>query len=142
MKMYILLGNKSVGWTEYYFNSQGVLAGYKVVSDMTPEQLLKVAELLPVNLVGLQRLADGTGSQLKEVKIDWSFDRWWELFNYPRNKKRAEMVWKRLKEVERQKCFTALEAYNRYCSRNRWYNKQYPDTWLHNGGYNEPWDKI
>lgn len=142
MRKFIIISKRVSGWVEYYFTKAGILCGYVVKGELPAEQLYKLAEVLPATLEGLRHMAQTTGAELREVQEDYSYDRWYDLFSVPRNRERALGHWKKLTADERAKCFVALEAYDRYCQRNPWYNRQYPDSWLSQKQFNAEWDKL
>lgn len=142
MQKFILISKRITGWIEYYFNKSGVLTGYQVKAEMSKEDMVKVAELLPASVDGLKRMADKTGAEIRTDHPELTFERWYELFDVQRNRDRAAKLWAQLSEKDRLRCFISLEGYKRYCKNNPWYTPQYPDTWLRNRQFETEWDKL
>jgi predicted Fe-S protein YdhL (DUF1289 family) len=81
------------------------------------------------------------GHKIIKVEEDLSFERFWLLYDNPRDKFKCEPLWKKMSDTQRQYVFFNIESYKRYMKQNTWYNQLLPETYLKNSWRNE-WDKI
>lgn len=67
---------------------------------------------------------------IKEVPVDLSFERFWNLYNYKQGKKsKAEKLWSQLSEEVKAIALVAVPKYNKWLG-TKSIDKAYPETWL------------
>lgn len=81
------------------------------------------------------------GIYCRKARIDLSFERFWNMYGYARNKIPAMKLWNMMKDKEKYLVLVNLKAYNRYCLRNPTYTKLCPDTYLRSHT-KDNWDKV
>ena len=74
--------------------------------------------------------------------IDVGFERFWSMYNSPRDRHVCEPIWNKLSNDRRYAILLNLKAYNRYCARNPKYIKMSAKTYLRAKHYIDDWDKV
>lgn len=144
MRQFIITSPGYTGQAEVTYNEAGLL----VVIDFTqtnlssPVSIATFKNKIPADLNELEAAFTGTKATVIETSYEVTFEMFWEKFNLKRNKQNAIDVWKKMKKEEHVKALVSITAYDRYCNRNTWYNRMYPDTYLRKKHYNDEWDKI
>lgn len=145
MKKYILLAKTFEGFLSYEYNKLGYLVGFRNGSwSMTEPQQRGVLENIGYcfTMKLLHDFVKQHGYTIIEVEQDLSFERFYNAHEVMRNRLEALKLWSAIKtDEEKQFIFYNHEAFLRYCKRNTWYTRMYPDTYLRKHTRDE-WDKI
>jgi hypothetical protein len=142
---YILTSNHFDGYISYRYNADGLLIGLNVCSySLDPEKLEKIWSNY-VKAYTVQGLKDWVNKipafKIVLEPVDLSFTRWYNLYMVKRNRIDAEKLWNAMSDSEKAVAMVNTLAYNRYCARNSWYTKMYPDTFLRKH-WRDEWDKA
>ncbi|NDD52949.1 hypothetical protein EBZ39_03575 [bacterium] len=92
------------------------------------------------NLIAYSRAGYCT---LVKQEEDLTFERFWAEFDMQKDRIDADKLWQKMKDSEKRRVFHNIQAYNRYCVKNKgWYKKMYPKSYLGGKKYLDEWDKI
>ncbi len=146
MIKYILVSKKFEGYLVLGYNkSNGYLVHFQNCSfGMTDKQMQAICENLGYMLTneGLKAAAKEWGHVLISVAVDLSFDRFWTVFDNPRNRHKCEPKWNKKTVEEKQYILYSAEACLWYCAQNKgWYNQVLPETFL-DGDWRSEWYKM
>lgn len=149
MIKYILVSKKFEGYLVLGYNRRnGLLVEFRNCSyGMTDNQMHITCERLGYMLTNeqLKTAAMEWQCELLPVDIDLSFERFYSLFDNPRNRFECEKLWAKLGAEEKQYIMWSVEAYNAYClavnKEKQWYNKVLPATFLRESWRSE-WYKM
>ena len=142
MRRFLITGTRYTGEAELLYNNDEVISCVDVRStNMTPGQRKHFMNGVPVFI---NQLAESFEKKLNIVEADFlvSFDMFWRKYNMKRNKKAAEMLWEKLSKTKQIKAFTRIDVYDKYCTKNTWYNKMYPDTYIRGEHWEDEWEKL
>ena len=90
-----------------------------------------IFKFVPLDLTELAKYSDDPVVKYRLIESDLSFDRFWNAFdNKVGKKKRAEALWKVMKESEKIKCFEVIPRYDYWLAAKATINKLYPETFL------------
>ena len=132
MKKYVMASTKFVGEIIFGFNDDGDLIEFSNKAELTAEQRAYLCRVFPFTEKELGVIKSGVGTEVKLIamKLDYSFDDFWNAFNYKvGNKPRAEKIWKLLTPGERARIIDFIPKYHRYIMSKK-IESTYPETFL------------
>jgi len=131
MKTYLLTSPHFTGEIELRFNENGHLIKYDNRAELTEKQFAYMLFRIPVNIDSLSVLTDGNQSKLTEVKIELTFDMFWDKYDYKMGKKaRVMKLWEALTETDKQAAMKGIVKYDMYLAGHTKMEKAYPETYL------------
>ena len=148
MNRYVLTNKKLIGYLAFDFSKKnGVLLRFENCTfGMTDQQhTYMMTELQYCRMQdSFKQWAYDRGHSIKLVQEDLSFERFWEEFDFQRNRIGAEKYWKKMSAEEKRFALQSIAAYKLYCEINAsWYTKKYPDGYLGTDKlYMSEWYKI
>src|ERR1035437_207046 len=126
MTKYKLIPESFDGNIACYYNDAGyllefVINSWNIKPDGHKEILENLGYLLTEQL--LPQFAQMMSMQCRKAKIDLSFDRFWIMYGYARNRIQAEKVYNKLTDMKKYYALVNLKGYLLYCKRNPGYTK-------------------
>jgi len=118
----------------FFAYEEGVLVKFLNQAAISAVQMEYLQKNFPFAESELQRLI-GKSGKVEQV-IDVSFAAFWELYGKKVNKQRAEKIWYRLNEADRQVCLSKINKYKYYCKTHNRILKD-PDTYLNNRSWED-----
>lgn len=139
MRTFEISSPKYLGELRFTFR-RNVLIDFDNKSALNLKQIECFEKDFPFTLERLEKLIKLYSFKVKEVS-DYSFDAFWNLYNYKKgNKDRAEKLWNELPKEERSECLDAVSIYNvslDYDEEKRRNEKQLPETYLNQKNYKD-----
>lgn len=145
MNRYILVSGKFEGYVVYGYNKSGYLVHFENCSWMMPDaQTEGILRALGMALMEKDFINWVNDKGYIRIKLDndLTFDRFWIEYDMQLDRLKAEKLWAKLNDAERQYVFYNVQAYKRYIHKNKtWYNQMRPASYL-NGHWRDEWDKT
>lgn len=141
MRKFILTSHLFTGSITFGFNSVGWLTYFNNEFDFEDKQHSWLLANLPRHIEQIEAYAGRIKGKLEEVPPDLSFDSFWNAYGKKINRKRAELLYKKMDEPQRLKCILSIKPYLSYLSRVKWRTQADPDTYLRNENYETDWNK-
>ncbi|WP_346237744.1 hypothetical protein ABDK00_001540 [Niabella insulamsoli] len=146
MKKYIIQKDTFTGSINVLYDSNDRLLYINFEECQISDELREsYKKHIPITVEGLSHFNKYAKASIIPIKINITFEMWYDLFGMPRNKERALKHWDKLSQNDRVIAFYNTKKYLRYCQRNSdWYNKLYPDSFLSpvNRHYLTDWDQV
>lgn len=138
MKEYILTSsNMPNGEIHLSYSEAGILAGFKIVGQITASQHNWLVSKLPKALNQLSILVNQVERlKLTEVKEDITFEMFWNKYDEKKlsSKKRSEAKWNRMQKSEQIKAYNFINRY--FLSIPGGVAKKYAETYLNAENWN------
>lgn len=124
--------------TNLKYHEEGYLLGIEVVGfgdEVTGESVISKIAWLAKNVFETRYLFEkmeeykDRGWQLTEINPEITFELFWETYAHKKDKKVSRDVWYKLKDIEKQKAFEAIERYDSELARDG-IAKKHPKTYL------------
>lgn len=145
MRKFVLTSQMFTGSVTFGFNEDGWLNYFNNEADFDNTQhgwLLNIEKnVFPRHVSQIEALAKVIKGRLEEVPPDLSFDAFWDAYGKKINRKRAELLYKKMSEPQRLKCILSIKPYQNYLGRVKWRTQADPDTYLRNENYETDWNK-
>lgn len=143
MRKFLMTSPKFNGAIEFLYSHEEKLLRVDLTNaSCSVGQIRKLLSVAPCTIEELRTAFADTQAAIVESDFEVTFEMFWEKYDLKRNKKHAEKLWSRMNAVDRAKAYLNIDSYNKYCKRNEWYNKMYPDTFLRGEHYQTEWDKL
>jgi hypothetical protein len=129
------------------YNANGRLLKWDATSmhGLQPLQLQWLKNATPAELTDpkaqfTQMIASAKGKiAITQGAFDVSFDTFWKAYAYARNSYKAKEQYNKLIYADKVALIGSLVAYNAYCRKNQWYNKQLADSYIRNKQWLNDW---
>lgn len=145
MNRYLLTSPSFEGSITYGYNAEGWLCAFEVAAKLTDAQFKGFLKSLENAFKETWFLEWAKHYRYRVVQLqdDISFERAWEEYRMKRDKDRAELIWNKMSDEEKQLFFASIKPYLRYCARNGdWYNQQLLKTYLKQRQWTSDWDNM
>lgn len=112
MKTYIFKSKKFSGLMVFKYK-KGILTSFENYAELKPEHIMWFGENFPMLYEMLEQFNKGAG-RVEELK-DLSFDNFWDVYDYKKDKQQAESYWKKMPEEDKYKAIANAPDYKRKC---------------------------
>lgn len=124
------------------FDERGCPMSFAVRAELKPATIYWIIEHYPLTIEHLELFRKNKFNVL-EVPEDLSFDGFWKVWRGEKaNRARAEKIWGRMAKKDKVRALYIQFAFGRYCERNTWKGKNYPDKWLYDKCYLNDYNKM
>lgn len=132
MRRFVFTSPGFTGCVESMYDSKGRLLRIDFSkATMTEKAISWFKQRMPVIIDNIEAAFDGVNCTVKEEDIEVSFEDFWRVYPYKRNRHLAEAYWPKLTTNQQYQAFVNAIEYRKYCERHKkWYNPKIAEAWL------------